>query len=71
MIKKNVSFNETINIFYIPSRNENLHLKYLLWWTSNDLSLSYTDAVQELKFFSVRYSMTLQDTKRLLYQSNL
>jgi hypothetical protein len=70
MIKKNVSFNETINVSYIPSRNENAHLKYLLWWTNNDLNSSYTDALQELKFLCVRYSITLQDAKRLLYQSN-
>lgn len=70
MIQKNVSFNETVNIFYIPSRNENIHLKYLLWWTNNDLNLSYTDALHELKSFSVRYSMSLKDARRLLYQSN-
>ena len=68
---KNVNFDKTQYVIYIPSRTDLIRYKLVndLWWSEHDYEEIQQSAQRDIKrLMRIHKSMTIQNARKLLYQ---
>lgn len=68
---KRVSFDPTVYCTEIPSTEDLIHLKMILWWSKDEQQLAHAIASDEILLFRMyNPGMTDFTARKILYQPN-